>query len=199
MKTKEKQMSFPALADWIISRVKNAGAQDCRVNLSRNRLVEINYRDRKPETIKEATTQGLSLEIFSNNRYAAQSTPDLRQSTLEAFIKDVVGNAAIMEEDPFRTLPDPKYYEGKITADLQLSDPEYGKMTPEERHSRVKEIEDACLTKGGDKVISVEAGGYDQTYEEYVRTSNGFEGSTGGTFCQIGVSMTAKDEGDRRP
>lgn len=199
MKTKEKQMSFPALADWIISRAKNAGAQDCKVNLSKNRLVEINYRDRKPESIKEATTQGVFLEVFSNNRYAAQSTPDLRQSTLEGFIKDVVRNASIMEEDPFRTLPDPKYYEGKVTADLQLSDPEYGKMTPEERHSRVKEIEDACLTKGGDKVISVEAGGYDQTYDNYVRTSNGFEGSTGETVCQIGVSMTAKDEGDRRP
>jgi len=194
-----KQMSFPELADWVISRTLKAGADDCKVSLSRRRAVEINYRDRKPEVIKEATTQGLYLEVFANNRYAAQATPDFRTKTLETFITDLVSNAAIMEEDPFRTLPEPKYYEGKSQADLQLADPEYGNLTPEERHSMTKAVEDACLSKGGDRVISVEAGEYDESSEEYVKTSNGFEGSSRGTYCNVGASMTARDEGDRRP
>ncbi len=198
-KAAEKQMSFPELADWVISRTLKAGANDCKVSLSRRRAVEINYRDRKPEVIKEATTQGLYLEVFANNRYAAQSTPDFRSKTLETFITDLVGNAAIMEEDPFRTLPEPKYYEGRSQTDLQLADPDYGSLTPEERHSMAKAVENACLANGGDRVISVEAGEYDESYEEFVKTSNGLEGSSRGTYCNVGASMTAQDEGDRRP
>ena len=194
-----KQMSFPELADWVVSRTLKAGANDCKVSLSRRRAVEINYRDRKPEVIKEATTQGLYLEVFVNNRYAGQSTPDFRTKTLETFITDLVANAGIMEEDPFRTLPEPKYYEGRSQTDLQLADPDYGSLTPEERHSMTKAVENACLSSGGDKVISVEAGEYDESYEEYVKTSNGLEGSSRGTYCNVGASMTAQDEGDRRP
>jgi len=200
MKTgKEKQLSFSELADWVIDQTLKAGANDCRVNLSKRRLVNIDYRDRKPEVIKEATTKSLYLEVFIDNRFAGQSTPDFRQSTLEGFVKDVVESAKIMEEDPFRTLPDPKYYEGRSTADLQLSDPDYGSLTPEKRHSMVKAVEEACLLKGGDKVVSVEASEYDESYEELVKTSNGFEGSTRNTYCQVGASMTAQDEGDRKP
>jgi len=104
-----------------------------------------------------------------------------------------------MEEDPFRTLPYPKYYEGRSDIDLQLTDPDYSLLTPEKRHDMVRAVEDACLRKGGDRVISVEAGEYDGSYEEFVKTSNGFEGSSRGTYCNIGASMTAQDEGDRRP
>jgi PmbA protein len=196
---KDQQLNLQELANWVIDQTKKAGAGNCRVSLSKRRLVEINYRDRKPEVIKEATTQNLYLEVFVNNRFAGQSTPDFRKSTLEGFIADVVDNANIMEEDPFRTLPDPKYYAGRATTDLQLSDPDHSLMTPESRHIMVKTVEDACLTRGGDKVISVEAGEYDEAYEECIKSSNGFEGATRTTYCQVGAAMTAKDEGDRRP
>jgi PmbA protein len=196
---KDKQMSFPELADYVISRTLKAGANDCRIRITKNRNVEINYRDRKPEIIKEATTQGLSLEVFINNRYALQSTPDFRKTTLEGFITGVVESAKIMEEDPFRTLPDPKYYSGRTTADLQLSDPDYSQLSPEERHSMAKTAEEACLQKGGAKVISVEAGEYDGSYEEFVKSSNGFEGSNESTYYVVGAVMTAQDKGDRRP
>ena len=199
MKTKEKEVNPQELSDWVIDQTLKAGADNCKVSLSKRRLVEINYREHKPEVIKEATTKNLYLEVFINNRYAGQSTPDYRQSTLSDFIKGVVESAKIMEEDPYRTLPDPEYYEGRTTEDLQLNDPGYSALTPDERHQMVKSVEDSCLEKGGDKVISVEAGEYDSTYEELVKTSNGFEGSSQSTIYQIGASMTAQDEGDRRP
>ena len=197
--TSSQQKEFRELADWVIDQTKKAGAKDCKVSLSRRRFVEINYRDRKPEVIKEATTQGLDLEVFVDNRYASQSTPDFRKSTLNSFISDVIDSAKIMEEDPYRTLPDPKYYAGRSNSDLQLADPTQANLSPEERHAMVKTVEDACLKKGGDKVISVEAGEYDDTYEEFVKTSNGFEGSNSTTQCWTGATMTAQDEGDRRP
>ncbi|HJZ40325.1 MAG TPA: TldD/PmbA family protein [Bacteroidales bacterium] len=196
---KDQQQEFRELAGWIIEQTKKAGANDCKVSLSKRRFVDINYRDRKPEVIKEATTQSLYLAVFVDNRFAGQSTPDFRKSTLAGFITDLIDSARLMEEDPFRTLPDPKYYTGRKDKDLELSDPGHQQLTPENRHLMVKTVEDACLQKGGEKVISVEAGEHDEIWEDFVQTSNGFEGSTQGTYYQIGASMTAQDEGDRRP
>ena len=195
----KNQKEFQELADWVIDQTKKAGANDCKINLSKRRFVEIRYRNRKPEVIKEATTQGLYLQVFINNRYAGQSTPDFRKSTLSGFITDVIESAKIMEEDPFRTLPDPKYYAGRSTSDLQLADPTHSDLTPEERHDMAKSVEEACLKQGGSKVISVEAGEYDDTYEEFVKSSNGFVGVNRTTQCSTGATMTAQDEGDRRP
>ncbi|HET6558594.1 MAG TPA: TldD/PmbA family protein [Prolixibacteraceae bacterium] len=196
---KDQQQEFQELAEWVMDQANKAGAKDCKVNLSKRRFVEIRYRDRQPEVIKEAITQNLNLQVFINNRFASQSTPDFRQSTLGGFITDVVESAKIMEEDAFRTLPDPKYYAGRTTSDLQLADPDQSKLTPEERHQMVKIVEKSCLEQGGSKVISVEAGEYDETFEEFVKSSNGFIGANRTTQCWIGATMTAQDEGDRRP
>lgn len=193
------QREFRELASWVVDQAKKAGANDCRVGISKNRFVEINYRNRKPETIKEATTQGLRLEIYKNNRFSSQSTPDFRKSTLSGFISDLVDNTKIMEEDPFRTLPDPKYFKGRSDKDLDLVDASYNSLQPEMRHDMVKAVESACIERGGSKVISVEAGEYDQIYEELVMTSNGFEGSYRSTEIWTGADMTAQDEGDRKP
>lgn len=190
---------FQELAEWTIDQAKKAGANDCKVSLSKRRFVEINYRDKKPEVIKEAITQDLNLKVFVNKRYASQSTPDFRKTTLTGFINDVIDNAKIMDQDPYRTLPDPKYYAGRSTIDLQLADPNQSQLTPEERHNMVKTVENSCLQQGGDKVISVQAGEYDDTSEEFIMTSNGFVGTTQSTQTWTGASMTAKDEGDRRP
>jgi PmbA protein len=197
--SQDQQQEFRDLALWVMDQTKKAGAKDCKISISKSRSVEINYRDRNPEVIKEATTQGLYLDVYINGRYAGKSTPDFRRSTLSGFISGLIDNAKIMEEDPFRTLPDAKYYEGRSSQNLQLTDPLFQQLTPEERHKMVKSVEEACLQEGGDKVISVEAGETDDRWDSFILTSNGFEGSISGSYFQIGASMTAQDEGDRRP
>lgn len=187
------------LAALSIKTAKSAGADDCRVSINSERLVEISYRERKPENIKEASTRGLSIQIYANGRYSSQSTSDLRKEPLKDFISNAVATTKLLAEDPFRTLPDPKYYKGRADVDLGICDADYEKFTPENRQNMVKEIEDACLSKGGDKVISVTASVNDGHTESVVLTSNGFEGYTESTYYVAVAEMTAKDEGDRRP
>ncbi|MDI6809131.1 MAG: TldD/PmbA family protein [Candidatus Eisenbacteria bacterium] len=187
------------LAASSIKAAKSAGADDCRVQISRERFVEISYRERKPETIKEASSRGLFIEIFANGRYSGQSTSDLRKEPLQAFISNAVATTKLLAEDPFRSLPDPKYYAGRAQLDLQILDPSYAQLTPEARHSIVKTMEDSCLSLGGDKVISVTAEQYDSYRESVMLSSNGFEGYRESTEYQVGASMSARDEGDRRP
>lgn len=187
------------LADWSIKTAKSAGADECRVGINSERFVEISYRERKPENIKEASTKGLFIEVFADGRFSIQSTSDLRKTALKDFLSDAVAMTKLLAEDPYRVLPDPKYYKGRAEVDLGLVDPDYKKLTPEDRHKMVKTIEEACLAKGGDKVVTVTASEYDSRIESALMSSNGFDGYTETTIYWAGAQMTALDEGDRRP
>jgi PmbA protein len=187
------------LSAWAIKTAKSAGANDCKVSISSQRNVEISYRQQKPENIKEATTKELYIQIYVNGRYSSQSTSDMRKEALKEFIGTAVKNTKLLAEDPFRTLPDPKYYEGRKEMDLGLVDPAYGQFTPEDRHKIVKTIENTVLEKGGDRVVTTTASGQDGYQESYTMTSNGFSGYSEATFYVAGAEMTVQDEGDRRP
>lgn len=187
------------LAEWSLKIAKSAGADDARVSISGERFVEISYRQQKPETIKEASKKGLYIEIFANKRYSGQSTSDLRKDALTTFITNSVAMTKLLAEDEFRTLPDPKYYAGREEMDLGIADPAYGKMTAESRHDIAKQIEDTCLSKGGEKVVSVTAAEYDSHDESLKLSTNGFEGYRESTVYYAGAEMTVQDEGDRRP
>jgi PmbA protein len=187
------------LVAWVIKATKSAGANHCKVNLDSNRSVEISYRDRQPENIKEASTKALNIEIYVNGRFSIQSTSDLRKGALQDFITTAVAATKLLAEDPLRTLPDPKYYLGRAELDLELVDPAYPSFSPEDRHAMAKAIEKACLQEGGDKVISVTAQEQDGYQESLQMTSNGFTGHAEGTYYSVFADMTAKDEGERRP
>ncbi len=187
------------LAQWCVQVAKSVGADDCRVSIDSERFIEISYRERKPENIKEASTRGLNIEIFVNGRYSSQSTSDLRHDALNNFIANAVAMTKLLAEDPYRSLPDPKYYQGRANVDLGLVDADYEKFTPENRHTRVKAIEEASLKKGGGKVISVTARANDGHSESVLLASNGFEGYQESTYYAAGAQVTLQDEGDRRP
>ena len=51
----------------------------------------------------------MNLEVFVDGRYSGQSTSDLRKEALNKFITDAVTATRLLAEDPFRSLPDPKY------------------------------------------------------------------------------------------
>ncbi len=49
------------LVAWSIKTAKSAGADECRVGMNSTRFVDISYRERKPETIKEASTRSFGI------------------------------------------------------------------------------------------------------------------------------------------
>jgi PmbA protein len=187
------------LCQRILKLAKQNGAEECKVSLAKARQVDISYREQKPETVKEALTQLLALEIYVHKRYSYQTSSDLRGKSLPGFIADAVANTRLLSEDSFRSLPDPKYYRGRAAIDLQLYDPSHGQLTPEKRHKLIKAIESACLAEGGPKVVSATAGLQDRFHESMDMTSNGFEGYSRETSYLAAASVSVKDQGDRRP
>ena len=188
------------ICQWVLDKAKSLGATDCKVRLSNRKFVNIDYLDKKPEVIKEATTQNLSVDILVGQKYSNQTTPDLRKSTLESFLKRAIENTGFMEDDAFRKLPDEQYcYKPEMFTDLQIADNNHKNYTPEKRHEIVQEIESSCMDKGGDKIISVEAGCYDDHYQQVHLNSKGFVGNVESTQYWAGASMTAQGKGDRKP
>lgn len=187
------------LALWAIKAAKSAGADNSQVQINSQRFVEISYRKQKPENIKEASTKNMGLSLYVNNRYSTMSTSDLRKGALESFIGNAVSATKLLAEDPYRVLPDPKYYSGRKKIDLGVFDPGYYEVTPEDRHRMAKEVEEACYQTGGDKVITVTSRAYDSRSESLAMSSNGFEGYKEQTVFYAGAEITMQDEGDRRP
>ena len=187
------------LAHGAIRTALASGAGACSATVSNDRRVEISYRERKPETIKEASTRDLLIRLYVEGRYSAQSTSDVRPDALKRFIADAVQMTRLLAEDPARTLPDSKYYEDRQTMDLGLVDPQQQRLAAAERHQLVQAAEAACLAGGGAQVVSVTSGWTDGRSEDLLVTSNGFEGYSEGTYFVQSVQLTLQDEGDRRP
>ena len=187
------------LCKWVLDAVGKAGAKDSRVGLSKSRLVEIQYRDKKPEIIKQATTLQMGIDLFVAGRYSSQNTCDLRKDALKEFISDAVSTTKLIAEDQYRTLPAPKYYKGRADIDLQIADASIDDLSAEQKHTIVKAAENAAWSAGGDKVVTVEAGFNDEFDESVTLTSNGFSGDTMSTNFSVGVSVSVRDDDNRRP
>jgi PmbA protein len=187
------------LCRWAIEAARRAGANDLRVSLAKRRFAELRYRDRKPEIIKQATTVQLSLNLFVAGRYSSQNTSDLRKEPLKKFISDAVSAAKLLAEDPYRTLPDPKYYQGRADIDLKIADSAYDDFPAERKHALVKAAEEAAWSQGADKIVSVEAWFGDDSGEVVTLTTNGFSGYNRSTSFDVGASVSVRDEDNRRP
>jgi PmbA protein len=187
------------LCKWTLDTAAKAGAKDSRVSLSKNQASEIQYRDKKPEIIKQATTLQMGIELFVAGRYSSQSTSDLRKDALKDFISDAVSTTKLIAEDPFRTLPDPKYYKGQSDIDLKIDDESINNLSAEQKHSITRAAEDAAYSAGGDKIASVEASFNDDLGESVTLTSNGFVGYTRATDFATAVTVSVNDTENRKP
>ena len=177
-----------------------AGAKEVAASASQGREVGVQWRDGKLEKIHEATTRGVSVELYVDGRYGAVRTGDLRPQALEDFIKEAVVMTRSIAKDPFRSLPDPKLYEGQPKVDLELADSKYAEMTPERRKELVKEIEDAARTVPGAKsILSVTSGFGDERGVTWRVQSNGFEGSVTSTVFSASADVSVKDSDGRKP
>lgn len=194
------QQDMLAAAHAAVKSALGKGAKEAAARTYRVREVEVRWRDGKIEQIHEATTRGLGLTLYVDGRYSNVSTSDLRPEALDTFIDDSVALTRSLAADPFRSLPDPKLYEGQAKVDLLLEDPKYAAVTPEQRRAVAKEIEAAARSvKGADAILSVTTGFSDTLAESWRVTSNGFAGSRRDTSFWVSGEVSVKDPDGRKP
>ncbi|HQR45116.1 MAG TPA: TldD/PmbA family protein [Thermoanaerobaculia bacterium] len=188
------------VADAAVRTALKKGAAQASGRAYRVREVQVTWRDGKLEKIHEATTRGVGVSLYVDGRYSTASSSDLRPEALETFIGDAVTLTKTLARDPFRSLPDPKLYEGQAAVDLKLEDPKYAAVTPEERRRIVKEIEAAARSvKGSDAIISVTTDFSDTLAESWRVASNGFSGGQRGTTFYASAQVSVKEADGRKP
>jgi PmbA protein len=176
------------------------GAKEAAASAYKSRDVSIGWRDGKVEKVSEATTRGVSLQLYVDGRYTAVSTSDLRPDALESFLGDAIAMARTLAKDANRSLPDPKLYEGRSRDDLQLLDSAYADYTPEARRKQAKELEEAArAAKGAEAILSVTTSVSDSSTQSAKATSNGFEGEVESTDFWLSADVSCKDADGRRP
>jgi PmbA protein len=182
------------------AQARRAGAREAAVVASRARSVTIEWRDGKLEKVSEATTRGLSLELYADDRYAAVSTSDLRPEALERFIADAVALTRTLEKDPFRALPDPALTRGQSRVDLDLEDRGHKGLTAARRMDLARAAEAAArAAPGAAAILSVSTGFSDSLGESWRVHTNGFEGSRRATDFHLWAQVSVKDPDGRRP
>ncbi|MBN2411206.1 TldD/PmbA family protein [candidate division KSB1 bacterium] len=186
------------LAQWAITRALKLGADQAAVSISNQRDVEVEFRDNKPEKLKESTQNSLSLKIYTDQKYSYHSTNDMGKESLEKFIKEAIVSTTYLTKDEYRSLPDPKYYPENLNIELDILDKSYQQIDTKERVKLAAEIEKAALNIS-DKIISATAS-YSDTHFHLVRVhSNGFSAGIEGTSFGAGVEVTVKDPDGGRP
>lgn len=186
------------LAQWAMDFALKNGCRAARVNLYSGSNTSFNLRDGKIDELQQASQNGLALHLYVDGRYGNFSTNRLNRKELESFIKNGIDSTRYLAKDEARALPDPsRYYKGGMP-DLQLLDPEFDAVQPDEKVALAKAVSDEVLGKDA-KIISVESGYSDGTSFSYRLVSNGFEGESKRSWFSLSASVSIRGEGEARP
>ncbi len=186
------------LAQWAVDLARKKGANDAAVDISNRRNIQVESREQKIEKLQESVSNSLDIKIYANQRYSSHSTNDLRKSELTRFIDDAVAMTKYLAADPYRTLPDPKFYKGQRDLDLKLSDDTFEQIDTAGRKKLAQQAEAAARGES-DKVLVASGSYWDLMYHTVKVHSNGFSGEEEGTIFATSASVTVKDGEKGRP
>jgi PmbA protein len=165
-----------------VRAARKLGASEVAVSVSRSRQVEVSWRDGRVETVSEATTRGMGVDLYVDGRFSSVSTSDLRPEALQRLLAEGVALTRTLAPDPFRRLPEPELYQGAASLDLELADPDYDALDATARRRAAQQAEEAARSvKDAGRIVSVSVSVGDTSAERVLLTSNGFEGVRRGT------------------
>ena len=186
------------LAQWAMDFAQKNGCQAAKVSLYSGSNSSFELRDTKIDKLQQASENSLNLTLFVDGRYGSISTNRLDKKELESFIVNGIESTRYLAEDKYRMLPDSsRYYKGG-KPDLQLLDPKFDSVQPDDKVALAKAIAEEVY--GSDKrIISVESSYSDGVDFRYMLTSNGFEGETQSSWYSLSASVSMRGEGEARP
>ncbi|MCC6748056.1 MAG: TldD/PmbA family protein [Deltaproteobacteria bacterium] len=181
-----------------MERALKRGATQAAVSLSRARFVKLRRRQAKVESLQASTSRGLTLSLYLDGRYSANSTSFLERDALDRFCDECLAMTRTLAPDPHRRLADPELYGPTPGVELDLFDPGYDRLSVDERLAMAVLAEDAARA-AGERVVSAVAEVSSQASEALQLHSNGFRGTHRTTWFAVSAQVTVREEGDRRP
>lgn len=192
--TKEEKYT---LAKWAMQHALESGADQASVTIAESKSSNVDVREEKIDTLKEAIQSSMTIRLYVDNKYSVQRTNRINKEELTRFIQQGIEATKFLAEDKFRTLPEPELYYKGDGSDLKTVDNSYDQVEPETKVKLAFEAEKEVLNKD-ERIISVTASYSDKMSSKIMVTSNGFEGDTQSSYFNIAASVSV-DGGDARP
>ncbi len=185
-------------AEHVIQRVKKRGATAADVMIREDDTFSVTVRMGQVETLKEAISRSMMLRVFIGKRTATSHTSDLSENLIDRLVDETVEMAHLTSEDESGGLPEESVFCSDFP-DLNLLDPTWELLTPEERIALAVQAEAAALA--ADKAVTNSEGGSFEYARSRVALANtqGFSGSYEGTGAVlVCVPIAQSKEGMQR-
>jgi PmbA protein len=173
-------------AERVIKRVKKNGATAGDVMIREDETFSVTVRMGEIETLKEAISRGLLLRVFVGKRTATANTSDLSEPVVDRLVDETIEMARLTSEDDSGGLPAESVFRTDFP-DLDLVDPTWEKLSPEERIGWALRAEKAALS--ADKAIVNSEGSSFEYSRSRMALANtlgfmgAYEGTGAGLFC----------------
>jgi PmbA protein len=188
-----------ALGVRITEAATKGGATVAECLIRRGAELSAKVRMGEPELVEEASHRSAGLRVMKGKRVASTSTSDLTERGIARFVADALELVELSQEDPFAGPADPKLLcDPSKSPDLQLYDPEGGRVDAGRAVAIAKEGEDAArafdkrITNSEGATFGRTAGGV------AVVLSSGFRASYMGSYQSLSVVPVADDDGGKK-
>ncbi|MDR2121339.1 MAG: TldD/PmbA family protein [Tannerella sp.] len=174
------------------------GCQAVRISLYHGSNTSFEIRDMKIDRLQQASENACAIHLFVDGRYGAFSTNRIDRKELEKFILDGIDSTRFLAEDRARTLPDASLYYKEEGRDLQLYDPKFETVPPDDKVALAMQVCDEIAGKDT-RLVSAESSYGDGDNFRYMIASNGFEGESSDSYFTLSGNAGIKGDGDARP
>jgi len=180
-------MDYESLAEQLVSRCLEKGADQAEVFIEASRDLDVEVRNGEVETVEEAAYHGVGFRVFEKGKMAFSHCNDFSDDALSHAVARAVDYARHTTPDEDNTLPDIK----GMTGVQGLHDPEIGRVPMPDKIEMARNVEklamrDARITK------SAGAGYGEGETEIFLANSNGLLKSYKTSSCSCGVSVVAE-------
>ena len=188
-----------ALAQWAMEYALKNGCQASRVTIYNGSNSSFEVRDMKIDRLQQASENSMIIQLFIDGRYGSFSTNRINRNELESFIRNGIDTTRLLAEDQARSLPEASlYFKGENDKDLQLMDPEFDHINPDDKLSIAMNACEEMMGKDN-RIVSTNSSYSDGKIYKYIIASNGFEGLSENSYFSLTASLSIKGEGDARP
>jgi PmbA protein len=188
------------LAHTVVRKALSYGADEAAVTISAGSHATLTRRDGRVEQATEATTRGLSVNLFVDERSSSHATSDLRPEALDVFLRRAIEATRLLEPDPERRQPDAALCgRGASEAALAQDDPSWADISADERGARALALERAVDAARDPRTLSASVSYADGRSVEARVLSNGFADEHATSGYSLGAEVTLDEGNGKRP
>lgn len=178
----------------LIERALSRGADACEIIIRASTEFSVQVRLGQVETLKDSSSRGLGLRVFSEGRQASVSTSDLAPDALARLVDEAVELATSTSVDDTAGLPDSED-QADCVSDLDIFDPSIPQLSHEKKIEIALAAEQAARDADA-RILNSDGGIFKTRYGvNILANSSGFGGEYSFSSCGLSAAPVAVENG----